>query len=244
MYKRINNDIIYTCQAKSKIAQTEIETMITYAIEVPDVKKADLSEWVKTNFPHLMATGIFKMGTKRPLSFQNSNVVDLGQDEAEVILDVEVEWLRMMENIIAAILNLDLKVSGTLKKFNTTKKAFVVDLMHRVGDDLIESETVELLSEILFTINGDNSLSYVPSSLGDTVPMVYLGVSDQQDNWNNINHQSAFALFIDQFENKKGYADIDGGSFIIDLMIKLSNKAIKDNIATVTRQAESLILSK
>ncbi len=214
--------------------------VIHYAITGSNQDTQDLSAWVAAQYPHLMASGIFQVGTGQAVKFSNGDDLDAGEVIEQSLVELAAETLTEMESIIRAIRTFDFEVTGSLSKYNATKKVFIVDLTHRVGDAYEMGETIEALSTFSCTLDDELNFAIRPDTLSSTHASCYGGEDDWgKDVWNNVATQNAFAEFSEQITSKREHRAIDADQFIVELIDKLYIESIKTNLEAVTAQAKS-----
>lgn len=213
---------------------------IKYAISDLNPSIQDVQAWANKNLPQLLACGFLKLGTDQELAFVNENADDINISN---FIELESSVILEMESIIKAIQTFDLHTKGKLKKYNTSKKVFIVDLLHRIGEDLDVGETIESLTILSCTLKEDNTFDVDPDSLNTTVVSCYDGEDVWGDRiWNKVSSQKAFSSLEEQVNCVSEYKDLDVGSFAIKFIDNCYKAAIKDNLSKVIKQAESVAL--
>ena len=169
-----------------------------------------------------------------------TRLIDAGEAVEQSLVELENDTLTEMESIIRAIRTFDFEVTGSLSKYNATKKVFIVDLTHRVGDAYEMGETIEALSTFSCTLDDELNFAIRPDTLSSTHASCYGGEDDWgKDVWNNVATQNAFAEFSEQITSKREHRAIDADQFIVEVIDKLYIESIKTNLEAVTAQAKS-----
>lgn len=214
---------------------------LQYLITETNQDTLDLSQWVANNLPNLTACGIFTLGTDHSVSFINSDKMSADELKGENLIKFDAETLTGIEEVIRSIRKFDFHVTGSLSKYNPLKKVFIVDLKHRVGNDLDDGATIEALSTVSCTLNSDFSFTIIPSTLKSTHASCWCGEDEWgEDQWLNVGNHRDLSIFHKEF---KGNAyGVDVKDYIITLIDKLYIESIQNNLPAFTKQAESMAL--
>ena len=214
---------------------------IQYLITESNQNTPDLSAWVESNLPHLVACGFLKLGTDHTPVFKNSDLMGLDELKAENLIKLDAETLIGIETIIRTIREFGFHVKGHLSKYNPHKKVFIIDLQHRIGDLLEDGVTIEALSTISCTLNDDNSFTIDPETLSSTHASCWFGEDDWfNDNWVDVAQQSELSVFIREFKDTDYGVNVE--HHIIAQIDKLYKESIQNNLQAFTKQAEAVAL--